>query len=559
MIPVEFPRRLATLLLRFAIWIAPHDTHDWGHGMLSELNHVEGNWSALLWSLGGAGVLAKRAILAVILPGSHRRTVSSASELFAKELPVRKTTLAVTASCVAASLLFFLVPVFRQAFQVSLAQWHDVFHAKLSFGYPTRDLELDTLAKKAEQNRDAEALAFVAVRYPNAIQRERLANEAVHLDPNLTWLYAVAGTAYLSPSEIDRRVSVLKQWDPGNALPHLFAAQKIGATVTYSKEFPLGKLEENPAWEKEMDAAFQSPKLDNYLDRQKQLDHWVLSRYRLDDPFQAVSGEDWYGFPNYGVGECSLYARSLLESGKSLESRGDRKAAFEKYWVVARFGQMMGDGAGFIFIMRKNMKEAYTRLGALSQMEGNNGAAAFYAALADQFDKAADKQRLLFRNRFQGSDVSHWNAFLVRLSGLLMLFCAALLLLCALGIVVRSRPFRLSSLHPSRLTLALGFSAAIGALISSAVLFVSYWPYSELLQRFLSKGDDAQLFELSAFLRDTQLPFGSQFNLGPGSWYVASWSVVFYFWFAVTILCALALLVAVFRHFQTRPRTSAAA
>jgi hypothetical protein len=556
MIPVEFPRRLATLLLRFAIWIAPYDTHDWGHGMLSELNHVEGNWSALLWSLGGAGVLAKHAMLAVILPGSHRRTVSSASELFSKEIPMRKPALAVIASCVAVSLLLFLAPVFRQAFRVSLAQWHDVFHVKQSFGYPSPDLELDALVKKAEQNQDAEALAFVAVRYPNATERTRLANEAVQLDPNLTWLYAVTGTAYLSPSEIDRRVSLLKQWDPQNALPHLIAAQRIGAAVAYSKEFPLGKLEERPAWEKEMDAAFQSPKLDNYLDRQKQLDHRVLSRYRLGDPFQAVSGEDWYGFPNYGVGECSLYAQSLLESGKSLESRGDRKAAFEKYWVVARFGQMMGDGAGFTFVMRKDIKEAYARLGALSQMEGNNGAAAFYAALADQFDKAADKQHLLLRNRFQGSDVSHWNAFLVRLSGLLVLSCAVLLLLCALGIVVRSRSLRLSSLRPSRLTLTLGFGAAVGSLLSSAVLFVSYWPYSELLQRFLSKGDDAGLFELSAFLRDIQLPLGSQFNLGPVSWYVASWSVVFYFWFAVTILCALAILIAVVRHFQTRPRAS---
>jgi len=556
MIPVEFPRRLATLLLRFAIWIAPYDTHDWGHGMLSELNHVEGNWSALLWSLGGAGVLAKHAMLAVILPGSHRRTVSSASELFSKEIPMRKPALAVIASCVAVSLLLFLAPVFRQAFRVSLAQWHDVFHVKQSFGYPSPDLELDALVKKAEQNQDAEALAFVAVRYPNATERTRLANEAVQLDPNLTWLYAVTGTAYLSPSEIDRRVSLLKQWDPQNALAHLIAAQRIGAAVAYSKEFPLGKLEERPAWEKEMDAAFQSPKLDNYLDRQKQLDHRVLSRYRLGDPFQAVSGEDLYGFPNYGVGECSLYAQSLLESGKSLESRGDRKAAFEKYWVVARFGQMMGDGAGFTFVMRKDIKEAYARLGALSQMEGNNGAAAFYAALADQFDKAADKQRLLLRNRFQGSDVSHWNAFLVRLSGLLVLSCAVLLLLCALGIVVRSRSLRLSSLRPSRLTLTLGFGAAVGSLLSSAVLFVSYWPYSELLQRFLSKGDDAGLFELSAFLRDIQLPLGSQFNLGPVSWYVASWSVVFYFWFAVTILCALAILIAVVRHFQTRPRAS---
>ena len=168
--------------------------------MLSELNHVEGNWSALIWSLGGAGVLAKHAIVAVILPGSHRRTVSSASELFAKEIPVRKTTLAVIASCVVASLLFFLAPVFRQAFQVSLAQWHDVFHVKAKLRLSSPDPELDALAKRAEQNHDAEALAFVAVRHPNEIQRARLADEAVHLDPNLTWIYAIAGTAYLSPS-----------------------------------------------------------------------------------------------------------------------------------------------------------------------------------------------------------------------------------------------------------------------------------------------------------------------------------------------------------------------
>src|SRR5580658_5380747 len=132
MIPVAFPRSVAIALLRFAIWIAPHDTHDWGHGMLSELNHVEGNWSALIWAFGGAGVLAKHAMLALVLPGSHRRTASSASELFAKEIPMRKPALAVIASCVVASLLFFLAPVFRQAFHVSLAQWDDVLHTRLA-------------------------------------------------------------------------------------------------------------------------------------------------------------------------------------------------------------------------------------------------------------------------------------------------------------------------------------------------------------------------------------------------------------------------------------------
>ncbi|MGB2593039.1 MAG: hypothetical protein WBG02_08955 [Candidatus Acidiferrum sp.] len=559
MMPAAAPRSLAILLLRFAIWIAPHDTLDWGRGMLSELHQVEGNWSALLWSLGGAGVLAKHAMLALILPGSHRRTVSSASELFAKEIPMRKATLTATAACVIASLLLFLAPVFRQAFHVSLAQWHDVLHvSEPPWSGQSPASELKALARKAEQNHDAEALAFVASR-TDQFEGNRLADEAVHLDPNLTWLYGVAGTAYLSSSEIDRRVSLLEQWDPQNALPHLLAAQKIGVTVKPSKGFPLGEVEENQAWEKEMGTAFQSPKLDGYRDRLKQLDHLVLARYRLGNPFLAASDENWYGFPSYGVWYCSLYAESLLKSGQSLESRGDRKAAFENYWAVARFGHMMSADGEFSFFLRKNMDEAYARLGALSQLEGNKPEAAFYASLADQFDKGADEERALLRNRVQGSDVSHWNAFLVRLSGLLMLSCLILLLLCALGLVVRNRSVRIGSLQPGRVTLALGFSAAVGWLVSSAVLFVSYRPYSELLQRFLSKGDDAQLSQLSSFLRDAQLPIGSQFNLGPGSWYVSSTNVVFYFWFAISILCALALLIAVFRHFQTRPRASAAA
>jgi hypothetical protein len=554
MIPVAFPRSAAIALLRFAIWIAPHDTLDWGRGMLSELNHVEGNWSALIWSIGGAGVLAKHAIVAMIFPGSHRRTVSTASELFEKEGPMRKPALAVIASCVVASLLFFLVPVFRQAFHVSLAQWHDVFHAEHRLGSPDQDPELDALAKKAEQNQDAEALAFVAVRYPDAIQRARFADEAVHLDPDLTWLYGVAGTAYLSRSEIDRRVSLLKQWDPQNALPYLFAAQKIGATVTYSKEFPLGKLERSPAWEKEMGAAFESPKLDSYVVRLEQLDHRVISRYRVNDPFQAASDENKSGFRSYDSWYCSLYAQSLLESGQSLESRGDRKAASEKYLAVAHFGQMMSMDGEYMFFMRKEIKEAYGRLGTLSQTEGNAEAASFYASLAGQLDKAADNQRLLLRSNFRGSDVSHWNAFLVRLSGLGILICTALLFLCALGVVIRNRSLRLASLHPSRLTLALCSGAAIGSLLSSAILFVSYRPYSELLQRFLNKADDAQLPELAAFLRDAQRPLGSQFSMG--TWYISSSMMVFYFWFAITILCALALAIAVLRHFQTRPRAS---
>jgi hypothetical protein len=541
------------MLLRFAIWIAPHDTLEWGRGMLSELNHVEGNWPALLWSIGGAGVLAKHAIVALIFPRANPSIGSSAQDLFSKESPMRKPALAVIASCVVASLLLFLLPVFRQAFRVSLAQWHDVLHVQAPFTRQS-DAVLKDLLRKAEQNHDAEALAFVALRTWDRSESARLADEAVRLDPNLTWVYAAAGTFYL-PSFAAGRVSALEQYDPQNALPHLIVAERIDLVQVDSKKIPGSGEEEPAAWREAMATAFQSLELDTYLDQQKRLDRRVLARYHVEDPFQAVSYVHWYGLPSYASRDSSRYAESLLKSGESLEAHGDHKAALAKYSAVARFGEIMGPDRGFF--MGKELKEAYTRLEALSQLEDNKEEAALYAELGGQLDKTWESRLASWRNSYRGSDVSHWNAFLVRLSGLLILFLGSLLAFCVIGVMVRSHSVKLTSLRPSVLTLALAFSSAVGVLLSSAVLFVSYWPYSHVLQRFVSDGDESGLPELSNFLGNSQLPLGSGLRIG--SWYVGVSNVVFYFWFAVAILCILALLLAVLRHFQTRPRASAPA
>ena len=556
MISAAFPRSVAIALLRFAIWIAPHDTLDWGHAMLNELNHVEGNWSALIWSLGGAGVLAKHAMLAVILPGSHRRTVSTASELFGKELPMRKATLTATVACVAASLLFFLAPVFRQAFQVSLAQWHDVLHIDQRWRGHGPDPELDVLVRKAEQNHDAEALAFVAVRSANQSNQSesvRLADEAVHLDRNLTWVYAVAGTPCPTSSEIDRWVPALQQWDPQNALPHLIVAEKIDCDEVDHGLSALRPPEKSAAWQEAMAAAFQSPKLDTYFSRQKELDRRVLLRYQLHDPFQAISDgvRFGYGLPSYAAGDSHDYAKKLLESGQALESRGDRKGAFEKYWTVARFGQMMGSATSELFVQRY-LPDAYQRLAGLSEAEGNHPEAAFYTSLGEQEAQATQKTLAALRANSRGSDLSHWSAFLVRLSGLVMLVCGSLLLLCALGVIIRGKSFRVTALQPSPLSLAIGLFAAIGALLSSATLYAGYRPYSEILQRFVTKGDEASLSELSNFLSATQVPLGTHGFLGV-------YDAAFHFWGIVTLLCGVVLLLAVLRHFQRRPTAAASA
>jgi hypothetical protein len=448
-----------------------------------------------------------------------------------------------------AFLFFFFAPIFRQAFRVSLAQWHNVIHVQSVFDVQGADHELETLARKAEKNHDAEGLAFVATRTTNQSESARLAEEAVHLDPKLIWIYAIVAVQYPSLPEVNQWVLLLQQSDPENALPNFIVAEKIDIDQVVREKIPHRVEEQPTAWRNAMAAAFQSPKLDNYLARLVELDRRVLLRYHIDDPFQTLGDDRWYGLPSYAAADSSFYANSLLESGRTLEARGDRKGAFEKYLTVARFGQMLGPAGGFFF--RRDLQEIYKRLGTISQAEGNNVEAAFYGSLAEQTDRAQHAELISLRNRSTGSDVSHWNASLVKTSGLVVLFCGGLLLTCALAVIVRGKSFRLSALRPGRLTLAVGLCGAIGALLASAVLYVSYRPYAEILQRFIHNGDETSLTELSGFLDTTQLPLGAH-------GFLDVWQFVFYFWFGVLLLCIFALLVAVLRHFQHRARTNAA-
>ena len=71
----------------------------------------------------------------------------------------------------------------------------------------------------------------------------------------------------------------------------------------------------------------------------------------------------------------------------------------------------------------------------------------------------------------------------------------------------------------------------------------------KILQGFIRKGDETGLSELSNFLAATQFPLGAQrFQMT---------EFVFYFWFGVTLLCILALMFVLVRHFQSRLRANA--
>jgi hypothetical protein len=542
-IPVAYPRRIASLLLRFGIWIAPHDTLDWGHGMLSELNHVQGNWAALLWSLGSAGVLAKHALLSLIFPSRNRPTIPSGGDLFSKEGPMRKPALAITAACVIASLLFFVAPVFRQAFRVSLLPWQIVFKTD----YRSLSPELQSIVKKAEQDRDAEALAIVAFRHPQSSEGARLADEAVRLDPKLIWVYAIVAVRGPSLPEIDRWVPALERFDPQNALPHLITAEKIDIEQVLRENVPHHAEDEPPAWKSAMAAAFESARLDAYSSQRKELDRRVLGRYHVGDP-ELIAGDAWfYGLPSYGFSDSYRYAELVLATAQVHESQGDTKAASDKYLAIAHFGKLLGPDFSARF---EQTQQAYTRLSALAAKSSRPAEAAFYEFLASQERQTMAQESSSRYRRFNGNQVARWDADLGRRSGAVMLLSCALLVATLFAVLLRSRSLRLSSLRPGRLAIALGVSSSAALFVSSVVLRLIYQPYFEISQHFVRDGDETGLTNLRDFLGHAYAPIGSGW-LNPRQDYSS------YFWFAVIVFCALALLVAVLRYFQARPRANA--
>jgi hypothetical protein len=533
-------RRAATLLLESAIRIAPPGAGDWGQAMLGELNQVEGSWAALMWALGGAGVLTKHALASLFIPSRHRQGIPPHGELFAQEVSMRKATLVTGGGCVVAVLLFFAAPAFRQAFRVSLAPWYLVFHVSSGNGQAS----LEALARRAERQRDPEGLAFCAVRLWDGRESARLAEEAVRLDPNLLWVYAVVAVRQPYLPEIEQWLPKLERWDPQNALLDLIAAESIDITYAdRASQWPRPKEEEDPAWQSAMAAAFQSTKFDDYRDRLENLDRKVVPRYGFYNPYVVLSGDE-RGIPSYAYSDSQRFAKSLLQSGEDREAGGDRKGARERYWAVARYGQVI-ESVGHTDFERSMGADlqagAYKRLQALSEKEASAAEAALFGYLAGRFDRASGEWRGALRRRLYGEVVSRWNASVVQVSGLMMIVFSGLVVMGALALITLLRGTRPGVARAKRVAAVVGFTGATGLLLSSAALYVTYRPYWVIFQRAILTGDRSQADDLASFFEHTQLLFG--FHLIFQRAYFP-----FYLWTGVTLLGVIGLLLLVMRH-----------
>lgn len=547
-------RQAANILLHSAIQIAPPEVREWGQAMQCELAYVEGPWTAMRWAVGGASVLASHALASFLIPGRGQGTAPDGG-IFAKSPALSKAALITGGVCVLVALLFFAAPPFRQAFQVALRPWFFMYQVA------TRDFQpgIESLALRAEKAHDPDGLAFCAVRIRNAAESARLAEQAARRDPDLRWIYAIIALRHPELSETGRWVEELKQWDPQNALLPLITAGSI-----VRLHFPNGvwsppSAQQDEMWRTAMASAFESPKFDDYLDRFAALNRKVVSQYRFYDPYEAESPME-VGLPEPTVENCERYAYFLIRAGQKLEARGDLNAARQKYWTLARFGQLI-DAQGHTAFEHQNgaylQSLAYRPLKALSARQGNAAEAELFGYLAEKFNPTRKTNSAPLEGSAFGRFTSHRNAAVVEISGLMILVFSGLGIIAGMLLLFGSLPgARPATQRAKPMATMVAFTSAIGLLFSSVTLYLTYRPYWYIFQSTIENGNGVQSSDLYEFLNSAQMPPGVSPQLFR-RWmealiYSGSPSFLFFVWAGVILLCLSALVVIVLRRFLGR-------
>ncbi len=549
--------RAATLVLESAILIAPVDSREWGQAMLSELAHIKNPWAAFAWALGGSAVLVKRSLICLLTFGRSGRAPDFGCGNNAQEDSMRKAALLVTCGCILSVMLLFAAPAFRQAFALSLAPWHWVFKQSAA-----NDQEgLHKLAQRAEEKRDAEGIAFCAMRMWNGRESARLAEEAVRLDPNLTWIYAVVAVRHSELPEVNQWVPHLEQLDPHNTLPYLITAESRDILHVIREDIKTHGDFHDPEWQAAMAAAFQATTLDDYLDRVNALEGKVITRYGLTSPDMVLPASvSTYSLPTYTFQDCSLYAKSILEPRQESEGKSEQSTAMDKYWSVAHYGQMIESQAHSKYgqsVGKHLQRLAYRKLQAAAEKEGNHFEAEHFAYLLDLGQpKKSEDNPIGFTWGLRRASVAEWSAAQVVRSGLMMFVCAACVALAG-GLIVRKRRNAGTANLPRRApAAALGIAGAAGLLLSSVTLYLTYHPYALILDQVLA-GDWTHVDDLQALVSSVRgmppVPLGVGWR--PYEFH-SNLNFAFYFWLAVIALALAALLLVAARHFRLRPRAA---
>jgi hypothetical protein len=448
------------------------------------------------------------------------------------EVAMRKTRF-MSILLVVWSIAFFFVPDFRQGLQVPVLTLSPAGDWLRHAGTIPAE-KLAAAAQRAEQQRDARTLAFVALHAPTVQEGLHWADEAVAIDPSLTWVYLPlilpAAQAKQNPPDVQAVVTRLEKWDPDNAVPYLwdgFAIQLRKNIALAPMPTVLESLPKETEWCQAMQKAFTAPHYDSYTVRRFELERTWLRQNHLDKPAIVLLSTWKYPIPN--VLQIRTYVRLLVDKyGKEAEDAKHFPQALGYYWTAEHFAERMRlNSASLIekLIAVDVQKIANKRLIPALRNAGQADAATALEMGEQQVDQMTATLR--GRDPLGQSFNYNWAALFVEIFAGLVAIFGTLTVACLLYVNAKRwvRPEIKGRLYQF-LTVAENYMPVL-LFLACAGLYLSYYPYAQNFHHYMTAtgGEihDLEPLFFNVFPSDwaapghLALPVGNPFR--PYAWY----------------------------------------
>ncbi len=184
-----------------------------------------------------------------------------------------------TAVVLTAAALLLALPEGREAIRTVGASWHE---------YQRSDSDartLEQLADRAEKEKDASTLAFVALNTRDPKRAEALTELAVVLDPRLVWVYGSRNHRPDYDPTQEEWLARLQAADPDNAVPYLLGADALDPSSIRTlyqhgvpKDADFEAVESDSKWMALMERAYGAARYDSYFQRHYRLTRVVWNR-----------------------------------------------------------------------------------------------------------------------------------------------------------------------------------------------------------------------------------------------------------------------------------------
>jgi hypothetical protein len=335
--------RLARWLLGCAVRHWPEETRAWGLALAAEIDETASAFEAVRWSLGGMMFFARS-----VLSGAWAWLKLPAGGSVPGGAPgpamLPKRSRVFTSGILIVAVLLLFLPEGREAMRTVRASWQ-------GFQQSSSDVRtLKELAARAEKEKDASTLAFVALGTSDPKKAAALTERAVALDPELIWVYGAKchGPNYDPPRE--EWLRRLQLADPGNAVPYLLAADTLDPLrirplyqhgILKDREFEV--VESDSKWMGLMARAYGAPRYDSYFQKHYQLTRTVWNRERSLSPVIVLSGLWSNAIPN--LHNMMFFARVRIHEAQKARAAGDLSRAERLLGELDAFGTRMSDGS----------------------------------------------------------------------------------------------------------------------------------------------------------------------------------------------------------------------